>query len=422
LPFLSQEILFILRGGPVPSGRIALLNVGVRLSGTNLERAAEHNRRITLHAVRVHGAITRVALSHVTGLTAPAVANIIKRLIEEDLVVETGRLRSGRGQPGKVIKINPAARFSFGVNIDRDHFSLVLVDFLGEVMSRRSWDIPFPLPHHIAELWHANAADMLEESGADPARLSGIGVAMPDDLGSIYIPGAPPDYAQWMDVSVEEMFALPFRVPVLIENDATAAALGEQHFGSGPRFSSLIYLLISAGVGGALVLDGHVVRGAGGRSGEIGLIPTGDGALLQDFVSLSNLSRHLAASGHVPADVLAGDEACEPAVRAWLDDAVGALAPALAGACCIIDPAVVLIGSRLPAPLVDRLCAQVEEAVRRTYPTLPSRPPVRRAELSGSAPVIGAAILPFIRFYLPIADALWKGTENGDELNPVETP
>ena len=58
----------------------------VRLSGTNLERAADHNQRVTLHAIRVNGELTRVELAAITGLTAPAIANITKRLLAEGLI------------------------------------------------------------------------------------------------------------------------------------------------------------------------------------------------------------------------------------------------------------------------------------------------------------------------------------------------
>ena len=388
-----------------------MTKVEVRLSGTNLERAAEHNQRTTLHAIRVHGSITRIALSHVTGLTAPAIANIIKRLIEDELVMETGRLRQGRGQPGKVIEINPKARFAFGVNIDRDHLSFVLVNFLGDVIAQRSWDTQFSLPSDVEKLWNIHAPEMLAEGAADTKRLCGIGVAMPDDLGSIYIPGAPKAYAQWREVSVEDMFSLPFPVPVIVENDAAAAALGEQQFGLGPHFSSILYLLVSAGLGGALIINGQLVRGATGRSGEIGLIPLGDQKLVQDHASLASLSRHLDASGHHLSQVLTEthDPECDKAIESWIEEAVEALVPAMVAANCIINPAVTLIGSRLPAPVIDRFAAAAEQAIDRAYPKLPARAPIMRAQLSGSASVIGAAILPFVRFYLPNDDALWMG-------------
>ena len=69
---------------------------GASLSGTNLERAGDHNQRVTLQAIRVGGPTTRAYLVEVTGLTPPAIANITTRLINEKLVLEVGRQQGAR--------------------------------------------------------------------------------------------------------------------------------------------------------------------------------------------------------------------------------------------------------------------------------------------------------------------------------------
>ena len=108
----------------------------MRLSGTNLERAGDHNQRVTLHAIRVNGPITRAELAAITGLTAPAIANITKRLLVDNLIQEAGRRRGGRGQPATKLVINPDSWFSLGLNVDRDHITLVVLDFEGRVRAR----------------------------------------------------------------------------------------------------------------------------------------------------------------------------------------------------------------------------------------------------------------------------------------------
>lgn len=385
--------------------------VKVRLSGTNLPRAADHNQRVTLHAIRVHKSITRVALARITGLTAPAVANIAKRLLDEDLVVENGRLRQGRGQPGKVLQINPAARFSFGVNIDRDHVSIVLVNFMGQVVARRHRDSAFALPAEVQAFWHEHAPAMVAESGVAVDRLIGIGVAMPDDLGRIRMPGAPPSYSDWSQTNAAELFAAPFAVPVFPENDAAAAALGEQQFGCGPELSSALYILLSSGLGGGLLIEGHYVRGATGRSGEIGLIPVaGRDELVQDHVSISGLGRILGQAGLRLADLsrLPDDTAVASAWQTWLDGAVERLLPSLVAVNCLINPAGIVIGARLPSACTDQLAQALSDALSRIDPPLPANAPIRRAILSDDAPAIGAAILPFNHALLPQSDTLWK--------------
>ncbi len=78
------------------------------LSGTNLERAGDHNQRVTLHAIRVNGPITRTELAEITGLTAPAIANITKRLLVDKLIQEAGRRGRGRRPPPPKRRIKTA--------------------------------------------------------------------------------------------------------------------------------------------------------------------------------------------------------------------------------------------------------------------------------------------------------------------------
>lgn len=385
--------------------------VKVRLSGTNLLRAADHNQRTTLHAIRVHKSITRVALARITGLTAPAVANIAKRLLDENLVIEAGRLRQGRGQPGKVLQINPNARFSFGVNIDRDHVSIVLVNFVGEVVARRYLDSPFALPAQVQSFWHQHALAMITESGVEIDRLIGIGVAIPDDLGRIRIAGAPPAYVAWNETDAAELFVQPFSIPVFLENDAAAAALGEQQFGCGPELSSALYILLSSGLGGGLLIEGHYVRGATGRSGEIGLIPVpGRDELVQDHVSIAGLAKLLGQAGLGLVDLTRIDEdsTVQKVWQIWLDGAVDRLVPSLVAVNCLINPAGIVISARLPSACTDQLASALYDALSRIDPPLPANAPIRRAVLSDDAPAIGAAILPFSDTLLPQADTLWK--------------
>jgi hypothetical protein len=73
---------------------------GRNLSGTNLERAGDHNQRVTLHAIRVGGPVTRSDLALTTGLTAAAIAIITNRLLRQRLILQAGRIRGARDQAG----------------------------------------------------------------------------------------------------------------------------------------------------------------------------------------------------------------------------------------------------------------------------------------------------------------------------------
>src|SRR5688500_8123139 len=100
---------------------------GLRLSGTNLARVGDHNQRIVLHAIRVQGPLTRMDLARITGLTSPAIANITRRLLAGGLIERAGLRRGGRGPPASNLIIVPDACFGIGLNVDRDHITIVLV-------------------------------------------------------------------------------------------------------------------------------------------------------------------------------------------------------------------------------------------------------------------------------------------------------
>lgn len=389
----------------------------IRLSGTNLARAADHNQRVTLHAIRVNGSLTRVDLANITGLTAAAIANITRRLLADGLIHEAGRRFGGRGQPPTNLIINPQACYSLGLNIDRDHITLVLVDFLGETVARASREIEFALPEQVAAFYRAQVAPMLDKAGVDPARIVGLGVATPDDLGRIALPGKPDAYARWDETDLAELLAGPIDVPVFVENDAAAAAMGELQLGLGLQHSSFFYILISSALGGGLVIDSNYFRGATGRSGELGFLTHTDedgvARQIQAHVSLSGLAAPLEAAGFTVQAMLesdGSDPAIEAVVDAWIAQAAALLVAPLIAVNCLINPEAVLIGGRLPVRYVDRLAERTAALLERHGAHAPARAPIARAQLSADAPAVGAAILPFSYFLLPKSSALWKAS------------
>jgi predicted NBD/HSP70 family sugar kinase len=388
---------------------------GMTFSGTNLERAGDHNQRVTLHAIRVNGPITRTDLADITGLTPPAIANITKRLMQDNLIREAGRVRGARGQPPIKLVINPDSWFSIGVNVDRDHITLVVLDFLGSVRARSAREIPFALPATVRTFFQRSVGHLLDKAGISASQLVGIGVAFPDDITRAALPEQPQEYSAWGSVAVEELFNQTLHVPVFVENDAAAAAMGEMQFGRGHQFQSFFYILITAALGGGLVIDGNYFRGANGRSAELGWLRGHDGfsttRQLQNIVSLSALYTRLATQGYrvsSPRGLTRLDEGGRRLVADWVETSVEALLETLLAINCLINPQAVLIGGRLPASIIEDLARRLNERLAPYAATMPAIAPVERAVLSDDAPAVGAAILPFTHRLLPTRSALMK--------------
>jgi predicted NBD/HSP70 family sugar kinase len=385
------------------------------LAGTNLERAADYNQRVTLQAIRLNTEITRLDLARITGLTPPSIANITNRLLQEDLIVELGRVRGRRGQPAKRLAINPDGCFSIGLNIDRDHITAVTLDMTGNVRARITDEIDFALPNTVASFARKAMSQMLRSKQFARGKIIGTGVALPDDLGQVDLPHRPASYGVWGTVDIIKMLHNILPSPILVENDAAAAAIGELQFGHGLRSPTFFYILISAALGGGLVIDGSYFRGADGRSGEIGFLPLRSRRTkahsLQEAVSLSALYEQLAAKNKNvsrPEELASLDAKGQVVVDQWINDSADFLTDPLIAVSCLVNPKAVFIGGRLPGVLVDRLAERLNRRLLSRAGDVPKVAPVMRAAMAADAPAVGAAILPFQERLLPSRSALMK--------------
>lgn len=386
--------------------------LAVSLSGTNLVRAGDYNQRVVLQAIRTRDQITRGELAELTGLTGPTVANISRRLVESGLVAEVGRRYGGRGQPALRLAIDPDGCFSIGVNIDRDHVTVLTLDFAGSVRRRTLVETAFAMPDEVHATVLDHVTQTIESDGVPRERICGIGVASPDGLARADVPHRPADYEVWDRTDVTRLLADILPVAIHIDNDAAAAAIGELQFGRGMEQPSFFYILVSTGLGGGLVLDGSYHRGAAGRSGELGFLagPAGRGTVEQ-HASVAALLDEIAAEGLGAFAVHRLAEAPEPVaavVRRWIDSAAAALVEPLVAINCLINPGRVLIGSRLPEPILEALVAAVARTFAAEAARVPVAAPIERATLSADGPAIGAAILPFNDLFLPNEASLMK--------------
>nr|WP_302675704.1 ROK family transcriptional regulator [Sphingomonas faeni] len=390
------------------------VRLGPSLSGTNLERAGDYNQRVVLQVIRRNPDITRNEIAAMTNLTSPTIANITGRLFEAELIVDAGRRFGGRGQPATRLRINPEGCFSIGLNIDRDHVTLVSLDLAGTVRSRFTRQVAFAMPEDVVRIVGEGMEEIRRAGVIRIDRVLGVGVALPDDLGQVDLPHRPPNYDRWGDVDLRKLLVEVAPWSIHTDNDAAAAAIGEAQFGDGHDHVSFFYILVSAGLGGGVVIDGAYYRGANARSGEIGFLPLAADPtrVLQDVVSLSALSTRLEAAGLVLAGIDPTQPfpiAFAPHVDAWVDCASDELVPALRAVNCLVNPAVVLVGGRLPDDVLDQLAAASYRKLVAAAHGMPTLAPIARASLSRDAPAVGAAILPFLDRILPSDAILIKG-------------
>lgn len=128
-----------------------------------------------------------------------------------------------------------------------------------------------PTPERILPRILQTIQQAIDEAHLPLTAIAGMGVAMPGPLdyrtGIIY---SPPNLPGWEQVPLRDIFLQYYTLPVYIENDANAAALGEYMFGAGRGCKNIVYLTISTGIGGGVIIDGELMEGANGTAGELG--------------------------------------------------------------------------------------------------------------------------------------------------------
>ncbi|MEV7280439.1 ROK family transcriptional regulator [Streptomyces sp. NPDC093111] len=326
-----------------------------------------HNLSLVLRTVHEAGETTRAAVAARVGLTRAAVSSLAEQLLELGLLVESGKTFSGQaGRPGTVLKPAGTGPAGLGVEINVDYVSVCVADLTGADRVRRTE----PLDHRArpaAEVLRRAAdiaAEVLAEAARQELRPTGVRLALPGLVSGGTVRQAP--NLGWNQVDADALFTEALAaatgrppgtpgLPVASDNEANVAALAELWFGELGRIRSFLHVTGEIGVGGAIVLDGELLRGAHGFAGEIGHLPvTPDGprcrcgshGCLEQYAGQPALLR---AAGAPSLDALvARAAAAEPRTLAALDEAGRMLGVALSGAVNLLDPQAVVLGGIYP--------------------------------------------------------------------------
>ncbi|WUT53116.1 ROK family transcriptional regulator [Streptomyces canus] len=332
--------------------------------GANLLALRSHNTALVLDLLRGAGAegISRLELAERTGLTPQAVSKITARLREDGLAVEAGHRASTGGKRRTVLRLVPGAGHAVGVHLDRDALRAVLVDLAGTVVAERCAALDLGAGADAVVEAVAGEVEALAKgvrggdgtgaaaAGSLPALL-GVGVALPGPLdhtrGVLHrVTGFP----EWDGFPLRDALARRLGVPVVVDKDTNAAALGLAVAGERGSFA---YLHLGTGLGAGLVVDGAVHRGARTGAGEFG----------HQVVQLDGPPCGCGDRGCVEALCLAA------VARGDLAEAARVLGIAAGNLVALLDIDLVLLGGRTIATAPDAflrgVAAVLDERARR---------------------------------------------------------
>ncbi|WP_029075663.1 ROK family transcriptional regulator [Kaistia adipata] len=390
--------------------------------GSNSAQLRRYNERLVLQRLRRAGEASKADLARAADLTNTAIGAIIQKLDDLGLIEAVGKRHGGgRGQPATLLRLNPKGAYGIGVRLDRRSIETILVDFDGRALARRRHDLVLPRPEIALDMVAGDVQALL--ALLDPAaraRLAGIGLALPYNLGAwlgrLDLPVDP--FRNWDEFDFAARLEEGTGLPVFGENDGNAAAIAELFYGLGRSVDDFLYLFIGPAIGGGIVVRGDCLRGSSGNAGDVAVIAVGPGTLasspraadgrelLITRASLNALARHLQSCGVAVAsgaDLQAAVVAGHPAVAEWIDDAAEALAPAIWSAIALLDVPLVVIDADVDGGLVDALIARLVAELDAQAPEARRAPGVQHGTLGRDAGALGAASLPMFFNFSPRA-------------------
>ena len=390
---------------------------GRGVAGTNLEHARSHNRRVVLDVVRRLGPLSRAEIARETALTNQTISNIVDELELAGFLMPGVPTREGRGQPPIPYAINPQGAWSLGFHVDHRAILGALVDLTGKPVALREIEAQRPSPEDAAPILRRLADELAAEARIDTARLLGAGLALPVRFGVGAITTAgPTTLPGWDAPEIRAHFSRMLGQPVLIENDAMAAAIGERLHGTARGIDSFVLLFLDEGLGAGLFLGGQPWRGASLNAGEIGHMivvpggkpcPCGNRGCLERYVSLSAAQEFLADTAG--ADTVDLAAVAPERLERWIDEAAPLLAAAVNILESTLDPDTILLGGVATPALLARL---IEKAMPLPM-SVGSRAGRQRPRLIAGAVgrhtvALGAASLPIFDEINPRFDVLLK--------------
>jgi predicted NBD/HSP70 family sugar kinase len=347
----------------------------------------EHNLALVLAYIGTHGPLSRARIADATGLTKATVSSLVDDLVSARLVTELGpEARGTVGRPGNALELNRAGFVGVGLEVNVDYTAVCVSDLTGGIRHQQSLpaDNRDPTPAKVLGRAAQIATAAMDAAEADGLTVAGLAVALPGLVETEHGLLRTAPNLGWTDVPVAEFMTERMAdrdLPVIAENEANLAALGELWFGGHDDLADFVHVSGEIGVGAGIVIGRELFRGVRGFAGEIGHVSVepdgprcrcggrgcleqvaGQEAILRAAGVAGAAGTSIGQPGGPAAALLERARGGEPRTLRALEAAGHALGAAVAALANIMDPSTVVLGGLyaslepwLQAPLTAEL-------------------------------------------------------------------
>jgi predicted NBD/HSP70 family sugar kinase len=359
--------------------------------------------------------LSRPDLGSATGLSAASVTNVIRELLDEGIVLETGVADSDGGRPRTMLGMNPDYGYVIGVDVGETRTRVEMFDLAMTEKAKAEYPLN-ALEHNVGVVVGqilSGIDAVLTDSGVDPAKILGAGIGVPGIIEQgpeVLVHGQ--TYG-WDAVPLGRLMRAGTDLPLFFDNGAKTMGQAELWFGAGRGAWNAIVVLIGSGVGASLISGGTTYRGATSSAAEFGHITVvtggrkcrcGAAGCLEAYAGaeamLEMYGRPMAAGDQEAALaelVEAADES--PLAAAILEETAQYLGAGIGSLINLFNPERVILGGWAGLLLSGRLLPSIREAARQHSLRHPfAATSIDLGQLGPWAVALGAATLPVESF------------------------
>lgn len=315
------------------------------------KRIRKYHYFLLLSLIQRHKEVSRAQLAKLTSISNTTVGKIIKVLIEDGLVNEVGQTVGEVGRRATILKINPEGAYIIGVEINLTNTEIAIVALDGTILKSNYLKLNAnQKPEKVLNEIAINIENLINQvSLVTKEKIIAIGIGMPGLItwpdGEVLVV---PQF-HWNNVKVTSFLEEKLDYFVYVDTDVRTALLAESFFGSMTNHQNAVCIYIGSGVGGAVMMNGEIVRGHHNMLGEIGHITLDPNGSLCDCGRLGCLQTYICSSDlekkaqRPIKDIFAAYDLKEDWAVRLIEQARNYLGMTISNISCLYNPEAILI-------------------------------------------------------------------------------
>jgi len=360
------------------------------------------NEGSVLRTIEKNGPISRADVGKIVGLTPPTISDIVKDLIERDIVQEIGKGNSSGGKKPILLKINSKSAYMIAVDLGGENgIRVALMDLSYNIANEKFGPkIESLNSKKIKNSLSVILKDFIKEINIPKQKILGICIGIPGIIDTKLKKVTVAPRLNW-EISLEDLTLKEIGIPITLENDVNLMALGEKVKGIAQKINNFVFVGERTGIGAGIIINRKIYKGANNAAGEVGYLlidskyapkSSRDYGCLEKLASykiiVEKAKKKLGETVEA-MDVFKMAAEGNSIALEIVKEALKYLAYGIANISCVLNPELMIIGGKISI-LPPRFLEEIKRNIKEIIPFVPR---IEFSKLGEDGVLIGAAVM-----------------------------